>query len=71
GLWMPIYMLPKWLQHVAPWLPTFHLGQLMLWVIGYAQPGEPALQHAMALAGFALLFLGCAWLAFSRSDADA
>jgi ABC-2 type transport system permease protein len=71
GLWMPIYMLPKWLQHVAPWLPTYHLGQLMLWVIGYAQPGEPALQHAMALAGFALLFLGCAWLAFSRSDADA
>jgi ABC-2 type transport system permease protein len=71
GLWMPIFLLPKWLQHAAPWTPTYHLAQLMLQVIGYAQPGEGAARHALALLGFSLLFLGCAWIAFARSDADA
>jgi ABC-2 type transport system permease protein len=70
GLWMPISLLPKWLQHVAPWLPTYHLAQLMLRLIGYAQPAE-AVRHVLALAGFAMLFLGCAWIAFARGEADA
>jgi ABC-2 type transport system permease protein len=70
GLWMPIWALPKWLQHVAPGLPTYHLAQLMLHVIGYAQPGA-ATAHAFALLGFTLLFLGCAWIAFARSDGNA
>jgi ABC-2 type transport system permease protein len=71
GLWMPISLLPKWLQHVAPWLPTYHLAQLMLRVLGYGQPGQSVIRHALALAGFGLLFLGGAWIAFSRTDADA
>jgi hypothetical protein len=25
---VPIFLLPKWLQHLAPWLPTYHLSQL-------------------------------------------
>ncbi len=70
GLWMPISLLPKWLQHLAPWLPTYHLGQLMLRVIGYAQPGQ-AVQHVFALLGFTLLFLGAAWIAFARVEANA
>lgn len=70
GLWMPISLLPKWMQHVAPWLPTYHLAQLMLRVFGYAQPAE-AMRHIVALLGFAMLFLGCAWIAFARSEADA
>jgi ABC-2 type transport system permease protein len=70
GLWMPISLLPKWLQHVAPWLPTYHLSQLMLRVIGYAPPAE-TMRHIFALAGFAMLFLGCAWIAFARSEVDA
>ena len=70
GLWMPISLLPKWLQHAAPWLPTYHLSQLMLSVIGYGQPAM-AMRHVFALAGFALLFLGCAWAAFARSESDA
>lgn len=70
GLWMPISLLPKWMQHAAPWLPTYHLAQLMLRVLGYAQPHE-ALKHVVALLGFAMLFLGCAWVAFARSEADA
>lgn len=71
GLWEPIFLLPKWLQHIAPWLPTYHLAQVMLHVFGYAQPGATAPRSIMALAGFSLLFLGCAWIAFARTDADA
>jgi ABC-2 type transport system permease protein len=71
GLWMPIFMLPKWVQHLAPWLPTYHAGQLMLSAIGYARAGSNAMQHIVVLAGFALLFLGCAWLAFARAELDA
>ena len=70
GLWIPISLLPKWLQHIAPWLPTYHLGELMLRVMGYAQP-VGAMRHVAALAGFSLLFLGLAWAAFARSDANA
>ena len=71
GLWVPVFLLPHWLQHLAPWLPTYHLSQLMLGAVGYAQPGESMTQHAMALFGFTCLFLGCASLAFSRADAEA
>lgn len=70
GLWMPISLLPKWIQHAAPMLPTYHLAQLMLRVIGYAQPAD-ALRHVIALAGFAMLFLGCAWIAFARAESNA
>lgn len=70
GLWIPISLLPKWIQHFAPWLPTYHLAQLMLRVIGYVQPGTGA-GNVFALVGFSLLFLGCAWIAFARADADA
>jgi ABC-2 type transport system permease protein len=69
GLWMPISILPKWVQHIAPWLPTYHLGQLLLRVIGYAQPGD-TMRHVFALIGFTLLFLGAAWIAFARSEAN-
>ncbi|HEX4155803.1 MAG TPA: ABC transporter permease [Acidobacteriaceae bacterium] len=70
GLWMPIYLLPKWLQHAAPWLPTYHLAQLMLRVLGYAQPGSTTVEHMLALVGFTLLFLGGAWIAFARTEAE-
>jgi ABC-2 type transport system permease protein len=70
GLWMPISLLPKWIQHFAPWLPTYHLAQLMLRVIGYASPTD-TMRHIFALVGYTLLFLGCAWIAFARADADA
>ena len=71
GLWVPLFMLPRWLQHLAPWLPTYHLSQLMLHVVGYAQSGDSIPQHAAALLGFTLLFLGVAAFAFNRTDADA
>jgi ABC-2 type transport system permease protein len=70
GFWMPLTMLPRWLQVIAPALPTYHLGQLALQVFGFAQPGSMAI-HWEALAGFTLLFLGAAWFFFARSEAKA
>ena len=71
GLWVPFAFLPRWLQHLAPWLPTYHLAQLMLESVGYGQAGASATSHILALLGFTLVFLGCAALAFQRIDADA
>jgi ABC-2 type transport system permease protein len=52
GLWVPIEMLPPAIAHVAPLLPTYHLGQLALGTVG---PGHgSALTHVAALAAWAV-----------------
>ena len=66
GLWIPIEMLPKFLQRFAPVLPPFHLGQLALGVVGAGQ--GTTLQHWEALLGFALLCLGIARIGFQRDE---
>lgn len=71
GLWMPISVLPKWMQQIAPALPTYHYAQLALNIFGYAQPGSSMLGHWEALIGFTCLMLGGAWLIFTRSEAKA
>jgi ABC-2 type transport system permease protein len=71
GLWMPINLLPHWIQKLAPALPTYHYAQLALNIFGYAQPGTNALLHWEALIGFTCLLLGAAWLVFMRSEAKA
>lgn len=70
GFWMPVSMLPHWLQRLAPALPTYHLAQLALNIIGAAQPG-PMLTHFQALAGYTLVMFGAAWIIFNRSEARA
>jgi ABC-2 type transport system permease protein len=70
GLWMPIEILPHWLQKIAPLLPTYHYAQLALNVFGYARSGA-TLVHWEALAGFTCIMLGTAWLIFTRGEAQA
>jgi ABC-2 type transport system permease protein len=67
GLWLPIQILPKFLQHVAPFLPPYHLGQLALQQVGFAGAGHP-LQHVAALAAFTVAFLLLAQRGFKRDD---
>ena len=67
GLWIPLRLLPKWLQSAAPALPTFHLSQLMLTVFGY-QNKSSLLSHWVGLAGFTLLALGVCWAVFQRAE---
>ena len=59
GLWMPITILPAWMQQVAWATPSFHLGQLALAVIGVPPQGS-ILAHLLALVGITVL---AGWLA--------
>jgi ABC-2 type transport system permease protein len=71
GLWMPIGLLPHWIQRIAPALPTYHYAQLALNIFGYAQAGSSMSLHWKALIGFTCLLLGAAWLVFTRKEATA
>ncbi|MGC2619528.1 MAG: ABC transporter permease [Acidobacteriaceae bacterium] len=70
GFWMPVSLLPHFLQKIAPALPTYHLAQLALGIFGMAQPGSIT-GHWEALGGFTLVMLGMAWVIFTRSEAKA
>jgi ABC-2 type transport system permease protein len=67
GLWIPIDMLPRFLQKLAPLLPPYHLGQLALGVVGVPMT-HSAISHWQALAGFTLVCLGIARIGFQRSE---
>jgi ABC-2 type transport system permease protein len=67
GLWIPIDMLPRFLQKLAPLLPPYHLGQLALGVVGVPLT-HSAIGHWQALAGFTLVCLGIARIGFQRSE---
>ena len=68
GFWMPVRMLPHWLQAAAPMLPTYHLGRLALAVFGLAS-GAHALEHWLVLGAFTVLMFAAAWITFVRSQA--
>lgn len=61
GLWMPITILPPWMQQIAWATPSFHLGQLALAVIGVPPQGS-MLAHIGVLI---LITILAAWLAVS------
>ena len=61
GLWLPLSMLPRALQRIAPVWPSYHLNQLTQAAVGLNH--DPLLGHVLALAGFAAVFL---WLAARR-----
>ena len=71
GLWIPIQFLPKFLRPLAPYLPAFHLSQLMETVFGFQQRRCSTLSHWLGLAGFTLLMLGASWAVFHRAEQDA
>ncbi|WP_263408118.1 ABC transporter permease [Terriglobus tenax] len=70
GLWMPMTMLPHWLQTIAPLWPTYHLAQLAIHGIGFPMRGTVA-GHILALAGFTVLMLTLAILLFRRNASRA
>jgi ABC-2 type transport system permease protein len=59
GLWLPLFMLPKIVQAIAPVWPAWHLGQLALSVIGQPSVGS-ALGHIAYLAAFTTLVFAIA-----------
>jgi ABC-2 type transport system permease protein len=70
GLWIPIQYLPKFLKPIAPYLPAYHLSQLMETAFGYQRYGT-TVGHWLGLAGFMLLMLGISWAVFQRAEQDA
>lgn len=70
GMWMPLNMLPHWIQRIAPALPNYHFVQLALNIFGFANGGSMP-NHWYYLIGFTCIVLGVAWIVFTRSEAKA
>ncbi|MBU3019064.1 ABC transporter permease [Paraglaciecola agarilytica] len=68
GLWVPISMLPTYLQSFAHFLPPYHLSQLALKVVGL-DAGGSVTQHLLVLVVFSVLFFITAVLAFKKKTA--
>jgi ABC-2 type transport system permease protein len=69
GLWMPIEVLPHWLQQVAHGLPSFWFARLALGSLGYSR-SSPLLAWAL-LAFYTVVFLLAATFIFRRQEAQA
>jgi ABC-2 type transport system permease protein len=67
GLWIPVFMLPRFMQALAPWLPHYHLGQLALTVVGAASDPNMAKHVSALLAWTAVALLAAAW-AYRRDE---
>jgi ABC-2 type transport system permease protein len=65
GLWIPIDFLPPLMKQIAPFLPTYHFGQLALSMLNAPARGT-TVEHVGALLGFGLIFAGIAWIGNSR-----
>ena len=68
GLWIPIFLLPKFLQQVAKALPPYHISQLALRVLGMSRETGSIAGHIQALVGFTLFFLGIAVVLYRRDE---
>ena len=67
GLWLPVQVLPDFMQAFAQWLPPYHYAQLALAWIGADRGGRP-LGHVLFLAVFTVLCLAGARWAYLRDE---
>lgn len=67
GLWVPLMFLPKIMRQVAEFLPSYHLSQLALGIVG-AGTGESSAKHWEVLIGFTLICLGIARIGYQRDE---
>ncbi len=70
GLWIPLGGLPKWISTFAPVFPTWHMGQLALWSLGYGAKW-PVWQHVLWLGCFTVVALVLAAVLFGKNAARA
>jgi ABC-2 type transport system permease protein len=66
GLFIPVAQLPSFAQQVAPYLPTYHYGQLAWSAIG--APAEPVATSLAWLTAYMVLFLALAVRAYRREE---
>ncbi|HYG62022.1 MAG TPA: ABC transporter permease [Thermoanaerobaculia bacterium] len=67
GMWFPIQAMPRFVQELAPFLPSYHYTQLALKVIG-ADLGGAVATHVAALVGFTVVSLFLARAGFRRDE---
>lgn len=58
GLWIPLNMLPKVLQQIAPVWPSYHLHELGMTALGMGQSGVAG--HIAVLLGYTVAFMAIA-----------
>jgi ABC-2 type transport system permease protein len=63
GLWMPLGIMPPFIQGLAHYLPTYHLAQLALTPL----TGGPAAVHALVLAAMTVVTAGLAAVSYRHS----
>lgn len=59
GLWVPLNLMPHWLQELARIFPAYHLGQIALGII-HMDDGSRLSTHLIYLVAFTALCLGFA-----------
>jgi ABC-2 type transport system permease protein len=69
GLWLPINILPPAVQHIAPFMPAYHLGQLALSTIGVPS-SQPWYLHVLVLLAFTSAALSLAAFAYKRDEGE-
>ena len=69
GLWLPVDVLPPVVQHIAPFTPAYHLGQLALGTIG-AGGSQPWYLHVVVLLAFTAAALSAAAFAYRRDEGE-
>jgi len=69
GLWLPVNVLPPAVQHIAPFMPAYHLGQLALGTIG-AGGSQPWYLHVVVLLAFTAAALSAAAFAYRRDEGE-
>jgi ABC-2 type transport system permease protein len=67
GLWIPLSVLPRFVQSIAHFLPPYHYSQLALQMLGQAEPGS-VVGHLLVLVGVLVLFLAIALLGYLRDE---
>ena len=71
GVWIPIQQLPKFVQHIAPFLPMYHVAQLAFRAFGYGGDTMSTGAHWAAVAGFTAVFVSASALLYNRSNSRA
>ena len=67
GLFVPLQFLPAPVQHVAPYLPSYHVAELG-WTLLGAGDGQGYGRHLLWVAGYAIAFIALAVVAYRRDE---
>lgn len=67
GLFVPIASMPSIIQHIAPYLPTYHYGQLAWTAVG-ASDGSSIVPSVIWLAGYGVAFAALAIRSYWREQ---